>query len=235
MGDYRYTSNAAVVTSAENGMALAETTINGVTTNVYELRDSVMMKGVRVSNGPQVNASLKLSFFHPKMWFADVTVSYYDWNYLSVAPSRRMKSLYTDVSYDNQGNPLNVNGSYKDAGALTGEVDANGKPELKFPYYGLDQQERLTSSNPWDRFLVDLSIGKLIYLPQRQSLSINLSCTNIANNVHFKTGGYQQARLPRATTQGSGASNITSNAWKFPSKYYYAWGANFYLTVTYKF
>lgn len=235
VGDYRYTSNAAVVTSAENGMALG-TTSKG---NIYALRDSVMMKGVRVSNGPQVNASLKLSFFHPKMWFADVTLSYYDMNYLGVAPSRRMKSLYTDVTYDDlTGNAINVNGSYKDAGALTGKTDANGKPELKYPYNILDQQESLVADNVWNRFLIDLSIGKLIYLPQRQSLSINLNCTNIGNNVHFKTGGYQQARLPRATKQGvedDKNSVITANAWKFPAKYYYAWGANFYLTVTYKF
>ena len=30
-------------------------------------------------------------------------------------------------------------------------------------------------------------------------------------------------------------SVITANAWKYPSKYYYAWGINFYLSVTYKF
>ena len=235
VGDYRYTSNAAVVTSAENGMALGQTAKG----NVYALRDSVMMKGVRVSNGPQVNASLKLSFFHPKMWFADVTLSYFDMNYLGVAPSRRMKSLYTDLTYDDlTGNAINVNGSYKDAGALSGAIDANGKPELKYPYNILDQQESLVADNVWNRFLIDLSIGKLIYLPQRQSLSINLSCTNIGNNVHFKTGGYQQARLPRATIQGvedNVNSVITANAWKFPAKYYYAWGANFYLTLTYKF
>jgi hypothetical protein len=55
----------------------------------------------------------------------------------------------------------------------------------------------------------------------------------------MKTGGYQQARLPRATRQGvlesEGNSTITSNIWKFPSKYYYAWGTNFYMTITYKF
>jgi len=234
IGDYRYTSNAKVVTSAENGMALGSNA-NGA---VYEINDSVMMKGVRVASGPQLNASLKLSFFHPKMWFADVTLSYFDWNYMSVAPSRRMQSLYTDVCYDIEGNPIAVNGSYKDADALTGDVDANGKPVLKYPYSELDKQESLVATNPLNRFMLDLSVGKLIYLPNRQSLSINLSCTNLTNNVHFKTGGYQQARLPRATKQGATDdvnSVITTNVWKFPAKYYYAWGANFYLTLTYKF
>ena len=234
IGDYRYTSDAAVITSAENGMALGSNK-NGA---VYEIMDSVMMKGVRVSNGPQLNASLKLSFFHPKMWFADVTLSYFDWNYLSVAPSRRLKSLYTDTNYDNFGNAINVNGSYKDANALTGDYDKNGKPILKYPYSELDQQESLADANPWNRFLLDVSVGKLIYLPNRQSLSINLSCSNLLNNVHFKTGGYQQARLPRSTKQGvqdDVNSVINTNVWKFPAKYYYAWGANFYLTITYKF
>ena len=234
VGDYRYTSNAAVVTSAENGMALGSS-MNGA---VYELKDSVMMKGVRVSSGPQVNASLKLSFFHPKMWFADITLSYFDWNYMDIAPSRRLQSLYTDICYDNNGNNVNVNGSYKDAGALTGDVDANGKPTLKYPYNELDKQESLVASNPLNRFLLDLSIGKLIYLPNRQSLSINLNCSNITNNVHFKTGGYQQARLPRSSKQGEkdgSNSVINTNVWKFPAKYYYAWGTNFYLTLVYKF
>ena len=236
IGDYRYTSDAAVVTSAENGMALATTAYGAV----YELCDSVFMKGVRVNSGPQINASLKLSFYHPKMWFADVTLSYYDHNYMGIAPARRLKSLYTDRSYDLYGNALNVNGSYMDISAIDAEAgnDANGKPQLKYPYNLLDGQESLAATNPLNRFMLDLSIGKLIYLPNRQSISINLSCSNITNNIHFKTGGYQQARLPRATQQGVSEdinSVITPNAWKFPAKYYYAWGANFYLTATYKF
>jgi hypothetical protein len=94
------------------------------------------------------------------------------------------------------------------------------------------------SDNVWNRFIFDVSIGKLIYLKNRQSISINLTCSNITNNVRFKTGGYQQARLPRATIQAQPDdrnSAITPNVWKFPAKYYYAWGANFYLTISYKF
>ena len=102
----------------------------------------------------------------------------------------------------------------------------------------MTMQECLAATNPLNRFLVDVSVGKLLYLPNRQSLSINLSISNITNNTHFKTGGYQQARLPRGVRQGEADyqnSVITANAWKFPSKYYYAWGTNFFLTLTYKF
>ena len=257
IGDYRYTSNALAITSAENGMALAENA-NGP---IYELRDSVLIKGLKVATGPQLNSSLKLSFFHPDMWFADITVNYFDWNYLDYAPARRMKGLFTGTradgssvngwygeqdpnntsvtintsaieTYDNK--PLNI----VDGVPTNAILDANGVPTLKYPYSLMSQQEMLTSSNPLHRFLVDVSVGKLIYLKDRRSISINLTVNNLLNNTHFKTGGYQQARLPRQTRQGvedSKNSVISPNAWKFPSKYYYAWGTNFYLNFQYKF
>jgi hypothetical protein len=255
VGDYRYTSDAIAVQSAENGMPMTKNLVTNEL--VFETVDKVLLKGLKLSTGPQVNASLKLSFFHPKMWFADVTVSYHDWNYLSVAPSRRMQGLYTGRRTDG----TSVNGWFGDSYANAIEttdnlpldvtmdaagnatynnavLDANGVPVLKYPYNLMTMQESLAATNTLNRFLVDVSVGKLIYLPNRQSVSINLSITNLTNNNHFKTGGYQQARLPRAVRQGQldyQNSVITANAWKYPSKYYYAWGTNFFLSVTYKF
>ena len=238
VGDYRYTSNALAITSAENGMALAENAQGPI----YELRDSVLIKGLRVATGPQLNSSLKLSFFHPDMWFADITVSYFDWSYLDYAPARRMKGLFTGTRADGSA----VNGWYGDTYTNAIEkdevgnaiYDQQGVPVLKYPYNQLSNQEMLTASNPLHRFLVDVSVGKLIYLKDRQSISINLTVNNLLNNTHFKTGGYQQARLSRQTRQGVDDrenSVISPNAWKFPAKYYYAWGTNFYLNIQYKF
>lgn len=249
MGDYSYTDNAQVVTSAENGMALGETKRGPV----FELADKALIKGLKVASGPQANASLKLSFFHPDMWFADVTVSYFDWNWLDYAPSRRMESLYTGKCYDTNGNEVSANGGYyqvytsrdkfidatKDENGNSFGCDKYGTPKLRYPYNMLADQESLVDGKVWNRFMIDASLGKLIYLKNRSSLSINLSVSNLTNNTHFKTGGYQQARLPRSTRQGytdaQGNSTINANVWKFPSKYYYAWGTNFYLNIQYKF
>ncbi len=241
-GDYRYTSNALSITSAENGMSLGETRTGSP---ILEMTDSVYMNGLHVATGPQLTASLKLSFFHSKMWFADITCTYYDKNYLDVAPSRRMKSLYTGYTID--GTPVDggyykigncVNQGVVDGGALTGEYDKFGTPILKYPYNLVAEQESLVSTNVWNRFIFDASVGKLIYLPNRQQLSVNLTISNFTNNTKLKTGGYQQARLARGTQQGQPNTNnsvLMPNAWKFPSKYYYAWGTNFYLSLTYKF
>ena len=136
-----------------------------------------------------------------------------------------------------------ANQSYENAVLLdeAGEMirDKFGSPQLRYPYNLMADQESLVSSNVWNRFIFDASVGKLIYLPNRQQLSINLSVTNFTHNTKLKTGGYQQARIARGNLQQKkteeGNSVLMPNAWKFPSKYYYAWGANFYLSVTYKF
>lgn len=219
IADNHYTSNAFSITSAENGMELG-TNANG---SIRELVDSVLIKGFKVATGPQLATSLKLSFFHPKMWFADVTVSYFDNNYLDLAPALRMQSLFKGVytlETDADGKTI---------------YDKNGHPKVAYPHSVLSNQESLVSSNALHRFMVDLSVGKLIYLPKRQSLSINLSVSNLLNNTYMKTGGFQQSRMSRSSIQGTTNTVLSNNVWRFPAKYYYAWGANFFLSATYKF
>ena len=49
----------------------------------------------------------------------------------------------------------------------------------------------------------------------------------------MKTGGYQQARIPVTTDS---AKPIDINALgKFPNKYYYAQGFNFFINLGYRF
>jgi hypothetical protein len=89
----------------------------------------------------------------------------------------------------------------------------------------LGTQEKLKGG-----FLLDASVGKLIYLKHRRSLNFNLSASNILNNTKMITGGYQQARLPLS----NGAIDPTGLN-RFPNKYYYAWGFNVFFNIGYKF
>lgn len=171
--DYKYTNNATGIMSPENG-------------SFSDVVETVMTKDLHLSTGPQTVGSIKVDYFHPKMWFADVTLSYFGRNYLDFAPSAYVKSLYDIYT-----------------------------PEQKAI---LGSQQKLK-----DGLMLDASVGKLIYLPHRRSLSINLSLSNITNNTKMITGGYQQGRVDLA------------NPTKFPSKYYYAQGFNFFLNMGYKF
>lgn len=181
--DYHYTNNALGYKSPENGSFIDE-------------KDSVMTNGLKLANGPQLAANIKLNYFNSKMWFADVTLNYFDNNYLGFAPSRFTK-----------GNIA----KYNTPASLA----------------ALGTQEKLKPG-----FMLDASLGKLIYLPNRRSLNINLSMSNLLNNTKMVSGGYQQARLP---LDASGVAIDQNNLNKFPSKYYYAWGYNIFLNVGYKF
>lgn len=193
--DYHYTSDANGVASPENGA-------------FDDIEDIVNIKDLKVATGPQLATSLALKFFHPKMWFADITLNYFDHNYLDIAPSRftsrAMEKYGPDVPvYDNDGNIFR----YKYSPA----------------HEALGTQERLKGG-----FMLDASVGKLIYLKNRNSISINLSVNNLLNSKMI-TGGYQQGRLPLYDGE------ITTNFQKFPNKYYYANGLNFFLNVGYRF
>jgi len=179
--DYSYANNAKGIKSPENG-------------SFPDITETVLTKGLKIANGPQLAANITLDYFHPKMWFADITLNYFDNNYLDFAPNR-----FTENNM---------------AKYTTPEVLA-----------ALGTQEKLKNG-----FLLDASIGKLIYLKNRRSLNFNLSASNILNNQKMITGGYQQARLPLT----NGAIDPTGLD-RFPNKYYYAWGFNVFFNIGYKF
>lgn len=214
-GDYRYMNNAMGTMSAESGANLltGELPMNATAARNSDIREIVYTKDLMVSNGPQLAASITLDYFHPKMWFADITLSYFDKNYLDFSPSHFTKMNYVGGTYMNEaGQKVDYAGYDK----------TPGSKEL------LGTQEKLKGG-----FMLDASLGKLIYLNNRkQSLNINLSFSNILNNKDMVTGGYQQGRISRNNKRPNKDIELVD---KFPNKYYYAWGFNCFLNVGYKF
>jgi len=179
--DYRYTNNATGIKSYENGAK-------------EDITEDVLTKDLKINSGPQLAANVTIDFFN-NLWFADITLNYYDNNYLDFAPNR-----FTE---DNQSK-------------------LETYPAL---YDKLGKQEKLQGG-----FMLDASVGKLIYLKNRNSLNFNLSVSNLLNNTSMVTGGYQQARMPLS----SGVVNPKAGDW-YANKYYYAWGVNLFFHVGYKF
>ncbi|MDR1543218.1 MAG: hypothetical protein LBS50_02170 [Prevotellaceae bacterium] len=228
--DFSYTKDARITMSAENGSNLNDKD-NILTTGEDVLKDDYLdkvdiarIKGLKIAAGPQVAASVALKYFHPKMWFADITVNYVDKNYLSIAPSRFSTENYGNgIEYDpNQWGRYGKDEEIKDVDDPS--IILGYKPSAAREMLGT--QERLKGG-----FLLDLSIGKLIYLKDRKgTVTINLSVNNILNTALI-TGGYQQGRIP----WDGKSHSIDTNYGKYPNKYYYAYGTNFFLNIGYKF
>ena len=91
-------------------------------------------------------------------------------------------------------------------------------PKAMEAYNKLVEQEQYAGA-----VTLDFSIGKILYLKNRNAVNFNLSFFNITNNKNIKTGGYEQGRI-----------DITAPD-KFPSKYYYMQGFNCFLNASYRF
>lgn len=212
--DYSYTNNTLGTASWENGASFDEV-------------DSVQTKGLKISTGPQAAFNVTLDYFHPKMWFADITLNYFDNNYLDFSPIRRTNSAFTEYA--------NVKTEIQKHFQLN-QISEARKYELMSQVDELTAQEKLKGG-----FILDASIGKLIYLKNKKSLNINLSLSNMLNNTSLVTGGYQQGRTPLRVderTKGSATQDYVLDVDglnRYPNKYYYAWGFNFFLNIGYKF
>ena len=155
----------------------------------------VYLKNFYVGGTPQQAYSLTLKWSAPKMWFFEVNGVYMADSYVDLSP----------VRHEAMPNLYKVCETEEELHAKVAEIT---------------RQERLK-----DNFVLNLSIGKLIYLNRTASLNINLNLDNVLNNRNIQTSGYQQGRFDY--------TNYTTT--KYPNKYYYAQGFRAYVNVGVKF
>lgn len=155
----------------------------------------VYLKNFYVGGTPQQAYSLTLKWSAPKMWFFEVNGVYMADSYVDLSPIR----------HEAMPNLYKVCETEEELHAKVAEIT---------------RQERLK-----DNFVLNLSIGKLIYLNRTASLNINLNLDNVLNNRNIQTSGYQQGRFDY--------TNYTTT--KYPNKYYYAQGFRAYVNVGVKF
>ncbi len=155
----------------------------------------VYLKNFYVGGTPQQAYSLGVKWSAPGMWWFELGGVYMADSYVNLSPTRHEA----------------MPGLYK--------VCAT-EEELIQKVAEITRQERLNNS-----FVLNASIGKLIYLNRTASLNINLNVDNVLNNRNIQTSGYQQGRFDY--------TNYTTT--KYPNKYYYAQGIKVFLNVGVKF
>jgi outer membrane receptor protein involved in Fe transport len=162
----------------------------------------VLNKNMREAGTPLTALSFILSY-HQGGWFIDLNGNYYDRIYLSYSPCYRYES--TIKARKAAGETVTDNAGNVLSSALEQEKGHGG-------------------------FMLDLSIGKSLWLKHGRSMSINLSLTNVLNNRDIVTGGYEQSRSDYTSSGKSRAYSFSRN----PKKYY-AYGINGMLNIAYKF
>ena len=91
-----------------------------------------------------------------------------------------------------------------------------------------EEVEYMASQERFDpAFLLNASIGKSWYIDRKYNIGFSLQVNNILNNRNVKTGGYEQTRLVD--------SKSGERYYRFDSKYFYMYGANYMLNLYFRF
>lgn len=237
LSEAKYVNNPLAQVNYE-GQRPAETAKLNLCTNPVtgeKMPLQVIAKGMHVSGTPLAAASFAVKY-NINYWFFEVDANYYAHSFLSFSPYRRLNStyqtagkFYTASYVDADGNP--------DYGVTPEELEQNGG-------VCFDQQGRVSNSYAASQeefkggFMLDASIGKSLRLKKGKTMSINLNLTNLTNNTHMKTGGYEQNRDDNYYTESGGVyTKGEGKAYKFSRnpKYYYAFPFNFFLNIGLKF
>ncbi len=110
---------------------------------------------------------------------------------------------------------------YLQFSALTRTVEAlAGMDRNNNDFTKLVEQDKLPSS-----FTMNAFVGKSFRFNYKYYLNISLNVTNVLNDTQIITGGYEQGRID---------ANF-ENLDKFPPKYYYFSGIQYYLNISFRF
>ncbi len=155
----------------------------------------VYLKNFYVGGTPQTAVNIGIDWAAPKSWFFNVNASWMGDAYVNLSP-----------------------------------IHHEALPQLweKYPSYDIleaKMAELASQDKLRDAFVLNASIGKLVYINRKISMNFNLNVDNILNNRNIQTYAYQQGRFDY--------TNYDST--KYPNKYFYAQGIKVYLNVGIRF
>ncbi len=160
-----------------------------------DVTQTVYLKNFYVGGTPQEAYTFGVNWAGPKMWFVEVSGTWLNRAYVDLSPIR----------HEEMPNLY---------------TKASTEAELQAMIKDIANQEKLNEA-----FVVNLSIGHVVYLNRRASLNFNVNIQNLLDNRNIQTGGYQQGRFDY--------KNYTTD--KYPNKYYYAQGLKLFVNVGVRF
>lgn len=160
-----------------------------------DIETKVYLNNFFIGGTPQTAVNVGLDWAAPKQWFFNVNASWMGDSYVQVSPIRHEELPDLWQHYPD-------------------------KEELEAKMHSLAQQDKMKNA-----FVLNASIGKLVYLNRSVSMNFNLSATNLLNNRNIMTNAYQQGRF----------DYTNYDAQKFPNKYQYAQGIRLFLNVGIRF
>lgn len=196
-----YKITPSITLSFAGTVAQYQYTNNPMGTRSYEnglredMTQQVFLKNYYLGGTPQKAANLGIDWAAPGSWFFNINGSWMGDAYVNLSPIRHEALPDLWEKYPNVDD-------------LTAAVES------------LADQDKLK-----DAFVLNASIGKVLYINRKVSMNFNLNVDNILNNRKIQTYGYQQGRF----------DYTNYDAQKYPNKYFYAQGIKVYLNVGVRF
>ncbi|MDE6466105.1 MAG: hypothetical protein K2L44_05300, partial [Duncaniella sp.] len=160
-----------------------------------DMTQQVFLKNYYLGGTPQTAANIGIDWAAPKQWFFNVNASWMGDAYVNLSPIRHEALPDLWEKYPNAG-------------------------ELESAMESIAQQDKLN-----DAFVLNASVGKIVYINRKVSMNFNLNVDNILNNRKIQTYAYQQGRF----------DYTNYDAQKYPNKYFYAQGIKVYFNVGIRF
>ncbi len=160
-----------------------------------DIETKVYLNNFFIGGTPQTACNIGIDWAAPKQWFFNVNASWMGDAYVSVSPIRHEELPDLWQHFPD-------------------------KAELEAKMHSLAQQDKMNNA-----FVLNASVGKLVYINRKVSMNFNLSATNLLNNRDIMTNAFQQGRF----------DYTNYDAQKFPNKYQYAQGIRLFLNVGVRF
>ncbi len=163
------------------------------------------------ANGPQNAYSLGLGYRSPKYWFVNFNANYFDNIYLDFNPERR--------TIDALANPDGTHAVEQNSEQWDKIINQEKlNPAFTLDFFG-GKSWRISHDTPTEESLIGKIKSNTYYI------YLNVGINNILNNTNFITGGYEQLRY----------DYINRDVDRFPPKYFYAYGRNYFIMLGLRF